>query len=126
MNDLPEGWAVGGFTIRTDRGPHEVAGWVKGAFALDFRPIHGIEDAICGWHLTHVPTGWAIVVLQIGLARACALVDDLAAAGNFSLMTVKTAKLFTGAVKPWIEPLRAQGVAFNPSHCLGPGFEVKL
>lgn len=76
-----EEWRAGSFTAQSGAGDFEVAGWISGLWALDFR---GYDDedgfVLPGWALTHIPTGYLAAAIMDSLANAqaiVALIDNL-------------------------------------------------
>jgi hypothetical protein len=82
---VAEHWRPGGFQVSTDQGTAEVAGWLHGHFALDFRLFRDEwgDWSERGWQLTHVPTGMVAAGILAPLDRACEIADEIAAAADW-------------------------------------------
>lgn len=84
--------------------------WVKGPFALDFRPIcPEVWDRLsedtppCAWVLTHIPTGYAIGAMATHAGRAQMLADEVAKLADFSAMTVESSVFLTARMHEFFE-----------------------
>jgi hypothetical protein len=72
-------WIAGAFKVAGSKEDVEVAGWLFGDLAIDFRMITDDTDEACwGWSITHVPTGLAIMTLAMGADEVRPLVEELA------------------------------------------------
>lgn len=96
---MSDGWVPGGFTVPDPRGPLVIAGWIKGVFALDFRPFHwSLWDTIPDqsmpalWVVTHIPTGHGVLAVADSLDMAKAIVAELDALIDWSKVTLDSAK----------------------------------
>lgn len=73
-------WIVAPVVLTTSRGPHTVAGWVCGNFALDFRAFDydADDEWLGGWTVTHLPTGYVVRRVVGSLAKAKQFVSLIA------------------------------------------------
>ena len=102
------GWNAQGFTVRTDQGEREIAGWVNGVFALDFRVFREDHydydiDTFSGWQLTHIPTGFKAFGILTPLDRATKLADELASAADWNFTDPAEAKRLSKVARDFME-----------------------
>jgi hypothetical protein len=87
-------WVAGSFTVPVMEGvqvgEQQIAGWLWGNFALDFRIWDDdMGEPYCpGWLLSHVPTGLALFGIEGSLAHAQEMAEGIARLGDWSFTTV--------------------------------------
>lgn len=114
MVDPWEGWTAGAFDalgVAEDGGwtPYRAAGWIKGAFALDFRPmLPHVWDATPNgtppfvWVLTHLPTQYGMCAMAAPAETAVVLADQIAAMTDWSAVTVGSAPFLNGRMQAFM------------------------
>lgn len=104
FGECPGEWCAAGFMAKTDQGEHEVAGWVNGLFALDFRiwsaPDEWDEGYDRGWLLTHLPTGHQMFGIIAPLTEARQIADRVAELTDWSFDDPAAAKGKSALLKP--------------------------
>lgn len=76
---MADEWKAGDFTVQTPIGTKEVAGWVKGPFGIDYRPILPADDECpAAWAITHIPTGLSVIAVRHNLEKAKEVADQFA------------------------------------------------
>ncbi|HWT12281.1 MAG TPA: hypothetical protein VN231_05980 [Allosphingosinicella sp.] len=99
-------WAVGEIRCSTDKGWQVVAGWRRELFGLDFRPVWFPDDVDpdgqMAWLLTHLPTGFGMMGLVMGLAGAQAVADEVAGWADWQHIDPLSARF----LKPRVDALR--------------------
>ena len=77
-------WRAGAFTVRTDQGEFQIAGWICEPFALDFRVWETDDDWYDrGWALTHLPTGFVAAGILAPLNQAFSIADEMNACADW-------------------------------------------
>lgn len=96
-------WVAGEFVVKTTGGERRVAGWIKGHFALDFRPYwqraSDRADGTVGWCLTHLVTGYSVFGLLMGLERAQAVAEEVADWANWEHVDPLSVRFLSGKKK---------------------------
>lgn len=83
-------WVAQAFTVNTDSGQSQVAGWVSGLFALDFRVWNSWDEEFDedrndrGWVLTHLPTGFMAAGILAPLEEAKTIADRIIGLADWS------------------------------------------
>lgn len=88
-----DSWKAGAFSVPVEGGKTvEVAGWVKGPFALDFRAVEMEDYYDPCFTLTHMPTGMMICSFLAGKTKAMRLADELAGSGDWNFKNPEGSK----------------------------------
>lgn len=78
----------------------KLAGWIKKPFAITPRRLS--DGGARGWHVTHLPTGWACLGVTSYLEDAQRLADELLALGDWNFVDAASgATALRPAVAAW-------------------------
>ncbi|WP_294195880.1 hypothetical protein [uncultured Sphingomonas sp.] len=125
---MSDGWVPGGFSAITPTGLTTVAGWIKGSFALDFRPFHWDlwssipDDAMPAlWVVTHIPSSYSVMSIADTFDRAKVIVAELDALTDWSVVTFDNSRWFHRRVCEVAE--RYRGLIYHGSQTITPWIE---
>lgn len=97
-------WKAAAFDVMTDEGQEQVAGWVNGLFALDFRVFDVahrraiLSKCRPGWAMTHLPTGRLTAGIVAPLAKAMEIAQEIAILGDWNFSDREKARKFASAI----------------------------
>lgn len=112
-------WRAGAFTVRTEQGERQIAGWICEPFALDFRVWDDDEDwYVRGWALTHIPTGFIAAGILAPLNQAFSIADEVNACADWNftdaVLSKKRAKPMHALKAKYDGVLALKGARFSP------------
>jgi len=108
-------WVAGAFTVQTERGGFDIAGWIKAPFALDFRVFDdSFEWFDAGWYLTHIPTGFGVGGIIANLPAAMEVADQIREIADWSFSDQGDAKAVAPAFVEFRDQCSAKIVRGGP------------
>jgi len=118
------GWTAGAFEAAGPSGTTTMAGWLRGPFAMDFRPTNDGNPQVLtpfAWVVTHLPTGWAMFAVQGSAAEARAVVTDVEPWTDWQAMTLEASPFMGKRVREYSEAnpglLIPGSLTINPGVC---------
>ena len=93
-------WTAGSFSVATHLGQFPIAGWLKGLWALDVRTFYlddyEDDDAIYGWGLSHIPTGYLAFGIIAPLERAFSIADAINGMADWDFVDASGSTMLKG------------------------------
>lgn len=113
-------WTAEPFRVVTAGGDRQVAGWVLGDLAIDFRTLLDDDDgsATFGWCVSHIPTGLAIFALAMGMDEVKPIVEELADYADWGPIRPENSVFLKGRVQALMA--RFPGLVFRSDQTFPP------